>query len=158
MKEEMIDPCYSKYLLSMNLDSNAMGSSQDEPPLPHPDIATPDKFQGTPVYDNLILMPPPSFAMSPVVKAPSTAWAHTLDALPDTTYMGLMDIPAGNPTCLPKGSTSNDAMDKVPPPKSTSSNSVTHTKSVHPSTSDTSNPLAKVTLSKGNNTPRDPKR
>ena len=52
----------------------------------HPHISTPDKFQGTPVCGNLILMLPASFAMSHVVKMPSTAWVHTFDVLPDTIY------------------------------------------------------------------------
>ena len=101
--------------------------------------------------------------MSPVVKAPLTAWVYTLDALPDTTYVGLMDIHAGNPTSLPKGSTSDDTVDKVPSPKSTSSESAVHTKAGHLSTSDMStvpetNPLARVTPNKSDNTPRDQKK
>ena len=114
VKEERVDPCYNKYLFSMNLDSHVIGSSQHESPPPLCDI-TPDKFQGMAVHGNLILMPPPSFAMSPVVKAPSPAWVHTLDALPDTTYAGLMDIPTGNPKSLPKGLPCNDTVEKGHP-------------------------------------------
>ena len=128
VKEETVDPCYNKYLFSMNFDSHVIGSSQHESSPPLCDFCTPDKFQGTSVHGNLILMPPPSFAMSPVVKAPSTAWVHTLDALHDTTHVGLMDIPTGNPRSLPKGSTYNDTVDKGPPTKSTSSDGMAHTK------------------------------
>ena len=115
VKEDTVDPHYNKDLFSMNLDSHVTGSSQHETPPPLCDISTPDKFQGTPVHGNLILIPPPSFAMSPVVKAPSTAWVQNLDALPDTTYVGLMDIPTGNPRSLPKGSTCNDTVEKGHP-------------------------------------------
>ena len=97
------------------------------------------------------------------MKVPSTAWVHTLDALPDTTYVGPMDIPTGNPTSLLKGSTSNDTVDKALSPKLTTSDGATHTKAGHPLTSDMSmvqgtNPLAKVTPNKSDNTPRDPKK